>query len=466
MGAQVSKVAGDTSTKVITVKDIASKLGGSGKPKEALKSALTIEDSREKPLSSGESVKIMVIKAIASYKADTGKTNEALKAAQAIDDPREKTKRIDVLYNAALTVFNNDIFETLKSGNDSVKVRAINDIASSMAKAGLDMNERNKMLHEALKIAQSIEYSKETAKGTEMLRQLFWLKPLQTYPLPVIKEEEKISDSSRISKVSSNTQALYKLLGFNDKNGNGIIETDLDENYDQDADINKDGKIVEAEAKFYLQNLDRISIRTKQRFALTEADRKVLSALFNEALEKIRPLPDLYYKAWAIMDLASRMAKAGLDKQQVRGAFNEAIGTADGITGSPYWIASIHEEIARVMFYAGLDRTDIIKELKKAIDAARAIEDAYGRANTFRCIASDLAKIREDKNKVMAVFKSALEAAAAIDAFRLKGVQNMTMLKAQAEWTIGNIYSDMVEAGFNKSEIGKAFKDAGIKIPR
>jgi hypothetical protein len=187
MGAQVSKVAGDTSTKVITVKDIASKLGGSGKPKEALKSALTIEDSREKPLSSDDSVKVLVIKAIASYKTDAGKTKEELQAVLAIHDSREKTRQLDVLHGTALKALNNDIFEALKSGNDSIKVRAINAIASAMNKAGLDMNARNKTLYEALKIAQSIEYSKETAKGTEMLRQLFWLKPLQTYPLPIIQ---------------------------------------------------------------------------------------------------------------------------------------------------------------------------------------------------------------------------------------------------------------------------------------
>jgi hypothetical protein len=60
-------------------------------------------------------------------------------------------------------------------------------------------------------------------------------------------------------KPSKETQALYKLLGFNDKNENGIIEKPsfsnfwtADEGYKEEVDTNKDGKITGAEIYYYL----------------------------------------------------------------------------------------------------------------------------------------------------------------------------------------------------------------------
>ena len=72
-----------------------------------------------------------------------------------------------------------------------------------------------------------------------------------------------IAGCSRVPNNASNqTKALYKKLGFNDKDNDGIIEKKsvlnlwIDENYKEKADINGDGKIIEAEAKYYLQNLE------------------------------------------------------------------------------------------------------------------------------------------------------------------------------------------------------------------
>jgi hypothetical protein len=69
------------------------------------------------------------------------------------------------------------------SNKPSNEIIALKDIASKMAKTG--------EAKEALKTAQSIHDPKETAKGIEMLRQL-WLKPLQMiYPLPIIQGDGK-----------------------------------------------------------------------------------------------------------------------------------------------------------------------------------------------------------------------------------------------------------------------------------
>ena len=81
-----------------------------------------------------------------------------------------------------------------------------------------------------------------------------------------------IPECSRASvKFSKGTQALYKLLGFNDKNENGIIEKPsiwnlwtANEGYKEEVDINKDGKITETEVKYYIRNIKKISPEEEQ----------------------------------------------------------------------------------------------------------------------------------------------------------------------------------------------------------
>ncbi len=94
-------------------------------------------------------------------------------------------------------------------------------------------------------------------------------------------------------KASKETEALYKLCGFNDKNEDGVIEKSIiphiwpaKEGYKEEADINKDGKIVEAEAKYYLWSLANISLGEKQKYPLTAEDNKALRKIFVEVYEE------------------------------------------------------------------------------------------------------------------------------------------------------------------------------------
>jgi hypothetical protein len=98
--------------------------------------------------------------------------------------------------------------------------------------------------------------------------------------------------SSQASIVSQKNQALYKLLGFNDTNGNGIIEKPsmsnawrAKEGYIERPDINRDGKIIIAEAKYYLWSLTNISLKEKQKYPITTEDKIALRKLFVEVYD-------------------------------------------------------------------------------------------------------------------------------------------------------------------------------------
>jgi len=95
MGIQVSKAAGDTSSKAITVKDIASKMAGAGKAKEALKAAGTIETPYK-----AQVIKEIGLDLIKSGLDTTSKNKiikEAVKTAQSVEDTKEIAKRQELL---------------------------------------------------------------------------------------------------------------------------------------------------------------------------------------------------------------------------------------------------------------------------------------------------------------------------------------------------------------------------------
>jgi hypothetical protein len=280
---------------------------------------------------------------------------------------------------------------------------------------------------------------------------------------------------SEISKVSGNAQALYKLLGFNDKNRNGIIERtsdpDLNEGYDEAADLNKDEKIVVAEAKYYLQNREDISPKQKQRFALTGADLKILL----EIVEIIERSDD---KAEAVRKIASRIIEARLDRNETSKMLKEAMGTARTIE-DPQCKAETILNIASRMAKAKL--------FEEALAAVRAIKYSDNKAGTISFIALKMAEAGADKYEVGKIFKEALETANVIIDLQYKAdalleiASNMAKAKLFAEAlktvspikysdnkarTVNYIASRMAEAGLDTGEISNMFKQYGIKPPK
>jgi hypothetical protein len=94
-------------------------------------------------------------------------------------------------------------------------------------------------------------------------------------------------------KACNGQQALNKLCGFDDANGNGIIEKlsfsklwQSDERYKEEADINNDGKIFSAEAKYYLWSLTNITLKDKQKHPITPGDKCALRKLFIQVYDE------------------------------------------------------------------------------------------------------------------------------------------------------------------------------------
>jgi Leucine Rich repeat len=128
-----------------------------------------------------------------------------------------------------------------------------------------------------------------------------------------------ITGCSRI-KASKGTEALYKLCGFNDKNENGTIEKPsisnlwlADEGYRSEADINGDGKIVEAEAKYYLRNLENVSPEDKQKYPLTAEDKRSLQNIFVEVYERACKKFDTPVNSQVRSTLMKDSTKASID---------------------------------------------------------------------------------------------------------------------------------------------------------
>jgi translation initiation factor 2 beta subunit (eIF-2beta)/eIF-5 len=349
-----------------------------------------------------------------------------------------------------------------------------------------------------------------------------------------------MSDSLQVTNTSSSTQALYKLLKFKDLNGNLDIEKypdlksapaiakidsemvkasldkiarteiikiinkdlktsypDSNEGYKNEADINRDGKIVPAEARLYLQSLKNISPADKQRFALTKVDQKVLFALFCEALEDtgnskdqklhlwqmfhkflrkkqdilqtidaflsagfnknelcallkkavgaIKNIKDPRDKVDALKYLASRMAKLKLDKADMSGLFNEILEIA-GTVGFKYFGVADIKDMASEMSEAGMDMTGI----RKAFDPIKiVIPVQYIRDNEYGIyeVISALAAIGNDKNGLISFLKKTLVAAATIKD------------KPRRERTIMRIVSCMGSCGMDQKEISNALEN-------
>jgi hypothetical protein len=294
------------------------------------------------------------------------------------------------------------------------------------------------------------------------------------------------------TKVSQQTQALYKRLGFKDKNENGAIEKASflniwsNEGYSEEADLNIDGKIVGAEAKFYLWSLSNVTLDEKKQYPISADDKKTLQGLFNENLSVIRSTNDQSLKAAALANTAFKMAEAGLDRNEVYKIFIEALLTSKTIDNPSYKERSATDiaiKMATAKFFkealetipniqgsylqskavgriideiaeAKLDKISLRRLFDGALEMSQRIKDPYYKALVIKDLAVEMAKYGFDKEDTRKAFKEALAAAGAI---------NETELYLRSI-LINNIVSEMNEAGFEKYEIMKVFCEAGINL--
>jgi hypothetical protein len=213
-----------------------------------------------------------------------------------------------------------------------------------------------------------------------------------------------MSDSTQVSIVSSNTQALYKRLGFYDKNRDGVIKKTskwdilgfFDENYIETADLDGDGKIVEAEAKYYLQNMISIKPDVKQRFAYTGADLETL-------LETAWDIENSSNRAKVITDIVLNMGKVGLDKSKLSKIFQKTLRIARTIVDP--------QERMDAMECIFFRMTDA-ELYKDALGAFREIDDSYEENNAIMKILSWIEEDKMDKSVISKLFEELLDAVA------------------------------------------------------
>ena len=294
------------------------------------------------------------------------------------------------------------------------------------------------------------------------------------------------------TKPNPKTQALYTLLMFKDKNENGTIEKAsilnlwTDEGYDEEADLNMDGKIVEAEAKFYMWSLSNIALKDKQKYPISEEDKKVLQVLFSENLLAIRATTDQSLKAAALSNIALKMAEAGLDKCEIYKIFMEALVVSKTIETPTYKAkaavdivikmadARLFKEaleaipavqgsylqsraIGRIIdeiFDAKLDKKSLKLLFCGALEMSRRIKDPYYKALVIKDLAFEMAKSGFDKKETRQAFKEALIASKAITDVEL---YLRTII-------VGNITSAMAEVDFEKEEIMKLLIEVEVNL--
>jgi len=104
-----------------------------------------------------------------------------------------------------------------------------------------------------------------------------------------VEENEKQKETIKMGYLDvakdpapNRTAGLIKFLGFKDKNNDGIIKG-TKENYKVEADLNYDGKIVEAELLYYLHFVVGANQKTLEEYPIALQDSQKILDLFMES---------------------------------------------------------------------------------------------------------------------------------------------------------------------------------------
>lgn len=143
---------------------------------------------------------------------------------------------------------------------------------------------------------------------------------------------------SDVSGVSG-SKTSFQYCGFNDKNGNGVIEKKSwrtwfrDEGYRPEVDLNGDEKIDMIEAKYYLQRLSYVDAKTKEQFQLTREEQQTV---FWIRLANERKILNTVERFRGVLALANEMEGLGFETSEALKVYEEAanIIEANWILGS------------------------------------------------------------------------------------------------------------------------------------
>lgn len=151
--------------------------------------------------------------------------------------------------------------------------------------------------------------------------------------------------------LSPEMQELYKALGFNDKNADGIIEEQWifgawrNEGYDYRADLNEDKKITEVEAKYCLHRyfdscsceIDYAKIETlRKKLPLTWQDKQALLVIVKEKIGAIQKIPSEQLQSSEDGNVKARMLSEKVYVLIKLKLYKEALTATDDIKNAYY----------------------------------------------------------------------------------------------------------------------------------
>ena len=189
---------------------------------------------------------------------------------------------------------------------------------------------------------------------------------------------------------------LSRELGFHDENENGVIDKpswenlwQADEGYDSLIDLNQDGKILEAEAKYYLRNLETVSPELKRKYRLNN-DEKFL--ILNYRLDNMDKVSDPFEKAHELRGMALEILEAGFAPGRQARLFKSEMEIVPTIT-HPRMQGMVLRFLVSKMFEAELNVEQRKLLLNKAVEIASAFKDAREKHKTFTHIAKVIIEI-------------------------------------------------------------------------
>lgn len=323
------------------------------------------------------------------------------------------------------------------------KKRTIDHILSKIKSSGMDKNEKAILFNKALNIARTIVDPFDKAMAIKDIACGMIEAEMEHHEIvSVLKEalgivrtfDEFVDDSADKAFEIMWIASKLDIVGSSKNEVNGLLK----------------------EALGITRTIKEISVKADHlgRVASAMADAKLnkdeISKIFIEALDTAKIIEEIIEVGYpekedCIRNIASRIAKSGLDKNELRKLFIKALEVAQTIKKSSgrEWTIAI---IASFTAEAGL--------IKEALGIANGLKDQDFKEDALTDIAAEMGKAKSDKHETIKVFKEALEIG-----------KNCKDLELRSTG-FGYIAERMAEAGLNKNEIITVFKELGLEPPK
>jgi hypothetical protein len=255
---------------------------------------------------------------------------------------------------------------------------------------------------------------------------------------------------SNINSIVGPRSGVFIAIGANDLDNSGEIEkTSLlkpwkkDEGYNEKADLDKNGKISIAEAKFFLWYLSDASEGTKQKYPINGEDKIVIQRTLFGALDAAKEQKDPEARVKALLDTAVKMKIAQMSKDVIVEVLKESINEVVACSEEMIDDFSLGDLLSE-MTSSELDKDTVVTALKEA--SKEYITKPSDHINEISDFSVAFAKL--------GLFKEARETYNIIDAARDDKYPDLKI------FTLTDIALEMSKAGFSKHSIALMFAKA------